>query len=476
MHSFSKKLLVLPAALSLLATGVQAEGFKYQDLSQYSSPSREFEASSDFNEVIPSDWSYQALKSIHKSHGCKVVMPKGALSRYEAAALLNACLANAPSLNDQEQKLVEEFGPELAQIRGTDIDGSEGFSQDYLAGEFSTTSQVSTEVAFSLGATDFEDNSSTGTADLPVHMAYSYKVNSNTSFTGEDSLIATLAGGNYTSRMGTPSKVNQSFTVDALYYTRAFGDFIVAGGPLFEMHSLVVASTSSYSDEGLFNKWAYAPNRFSNYDKTGDPGFAIAWANDSGWNAGVSFIAGGGKSETVGIMTDNSNDVVTASIGYDGENYGGGVIFTQYDDPSVLLVNVYGADDAVLEGSDYGNPTFIGFGGYWQMTDRLDVSAGIDLMDLDHSNFDTGNSWSVGVDYDVLQGGTLSAGVANVLGYNASTGAQDDAGIAYELYYTYELSDGVTVKPMIMVHSLDTSGSITWNEDTIFGLETIFKF
>jgi hypothetical protein len=51
-----------------------------------------------FSDLRPSDWAYQALTNLVEKYGCVAGYPDGtykggqAMTRYEAAALLNACL------------------------------------------------------------------------------------------------------------------------------------------------------------------------------------------------------------------------------------------------------------------------------------------------------------------------------------------------------------------------------------------------
>jgi hypothetical protein len=51
-----------------------------------------------FSDVYPTDWAYQALSNLVEQYGCVAGYPNGtfrgnrAMTRYEAAALLNACL------------------------------------------------------------------------------------------------------------------------------------------------------------------------------------------------------------------------------------------------------------------------------------------------------------------------------------------------------------------------------------------------
>ena len=59
---------------------------------------------SPFSDVRPTDWAYQALSTLVETYGCVAGYPNGSfkggqvISRFEAAALRNACLARVTEL------------------------------------------------------------------------------------------------------------------------------------------------------------------------------------------------------------------------------------------------------------------------------------------------------------------------------------------------------------------------------------------
>ncbi|MEM6753172.1 MAG: iron uptake porin [Cyanobacteria bacterium P01_C01_bin.38] len=114
---------------------------------------------SQFRDVQPTDWAFEALKSLVERYGC--IVPNGtyrgnqALTRYEFATGLNACLErvneliataanNAVTRDDLAtlQKLQQEFGAELATLRGR-VDALESRSAELETKQFSTTTKLS---------------------------------------------------------------------------------------------------------------------------------------------------------------------------------------------------------------------------------------------------------------------------------------------------------------------------------------------
>ena len=167
---------------------------------------------SQFSDVQPTDWAFQALQSLVERYGCIAGYPNGtyrgnrALSRYEFAAGLNSCLdrvneliatATADMVTKQDlatlQRLQEEFSAELATLRGR-VDALEGRTAELEANQFSTTTKLKGEAIFAV--TD-AFGSETGKANRAVFQDR-VRLGLETSFTGRDILTTRLAAGNAT--------------------------------------------------------------------------------------------------------------------------------------------------------------------------------------------------------------------------------------------------------------------------------------
>ena len=98
-----------------------------------------------FSDVKPTDWAYQALSNLVEKYGCVAGYPNGtykggqAMTRYEAAALLNACLDRVTEVTDELRRLQKEFEQELAVLKGR-VDGLEAKVGKLEATQFSTRS------------------------------------------------------------------------------------------------------------------------------------------------------------------------------------------------------------------------------------------------------------------------------------------------------------------------------------------------
>ena len=107
-----KQLLVAPAALGLLApvaagaTEVNVAGVADYASSSSGNSLEQVTSITQFSDVYPTDWAYQALSNLIERYGCVAGYPNGtyrgnrAMTRFEAAALLNACLDRVTEVTD----------------------------------------------------------------------------------------------------------------------------------------------------------------------------------------------------------------------------------------------------------------------------------------------------------------------------------------------------------------------------------------
>ena len=246
-----QQLLVAPAALGLIAPiAATATELDINGVSGYSDSIEDVQSISQFSDVYPTDWAYQALTSLAERHGCVAANPSGSITRYEAAALLNQCLGDVAQVNEEERRLLNEFGPELAVIKGR-LDGLEARVGEFEAGQFSTTTKMTGKVAMVLGAVDRD-----AANDDATTFHYVKQLNLNTSFTGKDLLYTRIKSGNFagpfvTNTYGTYLKegkgTSNDLKVDKIWYEFPVGDnFKVWMGPEIENYYMLASAPSIY--------------------------------------------------------------------------------------------------------------------------------------------------------------------------------------------------------------------------------------
>jgi Carbohydrate-selective porin, OprB family/S-layer homology domain len=165
---------------------------------------------SQLSDVRPTDWAFQALQSLVERYGCIAGYPDGtfrgnrAMTRYEFAAGLNACLdkvselikAGTGSLATKEdlasvQRLQEEFATELATLRGR-VDALEARTAELEANQFSTTTKLNGEVIFALTGIARGEDAEGNDADTTTAFGSRVRLNFDTSFSGQDLLRTRL--------------------------------------------------------------------------------------------------------------------------------------------------------------------------------------------------------------------------------------------------------------------------------------------
>jgi len=240
-----------------------------------------------------------------------------------------------------------------------------------------------------------------------------------------------------------------------MFYQFPIGSYEVAVGPKLDSDDLMPTTTSTYSDSFYFGSQFGLASNFYASQGTGS-GVAVARTFDNGWNASGSIIGTGG-STTSGILTKEGIDILTLSLGYDADNYGGGIVYQSSDSVCTLagsyattICNDLGVTAALDEG--YTSTTL---GAYYRPGDKTTLSATSSLIDgsITGLDIDTLADFQIGVDRE-LGDGTLSASwktfpFFKVPSLSGTTVKGDDLGSYFELYYTYDVNDSLSITPGI---------------------------
>jgi hypothetical protein len=248
----------------------QISRYANESSAQNSDPADQVTSVSQLTDVSPKDWAFQALQSLVERYGCIVGYPdrtyRGyrALSRYEFAAGLNACMDRISELLTASladfvrkedlltiQKLQEEFAAELAVLRGR-IDSLEVRTATLEKQQFSTTTKLVGEVIFNVSdifGSQVDDINNTVFQDR-------VRLRLLSSFSGKDLLTTRLVASNYEAFLVQPNTIspainrgtaegapalsvrgdstNNSVFVDRLDYTFPIGErlrvFVAAAG------------------------------------------------------------------------------------------------------------------------------------------------------------------------------------------------------------------------------------------------------
>ncbi|NQV10790.1 MAG: iron uptake porin [Cyanobacteria bacterium] len=305
-----QKFLLAPAALGLLsplaasASDLNVDGINLEAINAYASSGsaksrNQVTSITQFSDVQPTEWAYQALSNLVERYGCVAGYPDGTfrgkrpLSRWEAAALLNACLDRITEVTDELRRLMKEFEVELSVLKGR-VDGLEAKVGELEASQFSTTTVLKGEANFVLGALNaggnrpglgvFGDGSGNAAEKYnqqfgATTFSYDVRLNLETSFTGKDLLFTRLRSGNFENafagdgvnltaldKASSGFSGNNSVGIDRLYYRFPVGNqfTFVVGPRARNTESLAVRPSvyksdildyfSVYGTPGVYNK------------------------------------------------------------------------------------------------------------------------------------------------------------------------------------------------------------------------------
>ena len=318
---------------------------------------------SQLSDVQPTDWAFQALQSLVERYGCIAGYPDGtyrgnrALTRYEFAAGLNACLdrvneliatATTDLVTREDlatlQRLREEFAAELTTLRGR-VDALEANAAELEANQFSTTTKLTANIFVNLtgafadgdvlaeGETAFRTQPRTATSvlrriddDPSITLSDYVFLNFNTSFTGKDSLVTQLVAGNarspannfvsaglyntfgtpYTDQTGTPETGSNDIYLRELFYSFPVGDDIqVAIGPRVNWFR--------YFDNNRFTNFLRGASSFNSIGSTltnsidRGSGAAIAWQINKQFKLSAAYLGENTEFLSSNVFNSSSN-------------------------------------------------------------------------------------------------------------------------------------------------------------------------
>ena len=504
-----QQLLVAPAALGLLATGANAAELNINGVSDYAASADQVTSVTQFSDVYPTDWAYQALANLVETYGCVAGYPNGtfrggrAMTRYEAAALLNACLDRVTEVTDELRRLLAEFETELAILKGR-VDGLEARVGELEATQFSTTTKLSGVATFVVGANKYE----TSNDEDDVYneyvggttFSYDLKLDLDTSFSGKDLLKTRLRAGNFSApylatdfqdgpdedinanSLETAFNSDNNLTVDRLYYQFPVGEFTSIVGARVRQDDMLAMWPSAYTGETVLDFFTYA-GAPSAYNLGLGAGVGVTWEGDNGWNASLNYVSRNAERSFVnqdededncgGFATDCGGGTATAQIGYKGDGWGIAAVYSNTlgaDEDNSGATRIPVSTDEVEDETDEAGDNYwsVGLSGYWMPAETgwiPSISAGVGFSEVSDPDPDTEvASWSVGLQWNdaFVAGNTAGFSFGHFPNeYWENDGSYvPDSAMLYELYYKFQVTDNISVTPAVYY-----SPSITGQDD-----------
>jgi hypothetical protein len=480
---------------------------------------------SQLRDVSPTDWAYEALRSLVERYGCIVGYPdttfrgNRALSRYEFAAGLNACMQQMERLFAASeavlrediaklQRLMKEFEAELAAL-GARVDNLEGrvaFLEDH---QFSTTTKLQGEAILALTAASEND-------DNQAILANRVRLALNTSFTGEDLLVTRLASSsssisnkdnlfksdgegtnfeaptlNQTFQIGSGnnsvdidwigyySKLN-FFNAELKFYVAGTGgiqsDYANTNRPFFEDFDGGNGALSTFASENPIFRIGGGVGGGLTYEKQD-------WLKGTSFTVG--YLAPDGADPSQGRGLFNGNYGLLAQV-YSNVTDNIGLSFTYVhgysngEDDTGLFNDLVGTDAANLNGRK-GNANAFGFDASWRVSERVSLVGFFTYVDVDgKGGFRDDDIYTYGGGValpDLGKEGNLLGIFAGVQPYSDNIDDLPNTGlpVSVEAFYKYQLTDNISITPGVIW--VTNPEQFDEDSDTVIGtVRTTFTF
>ena len=512
-----KQLLVAPAALGLLApVAATAAELNLDGVNKYASE-EQVTSISQFSDVKPTDWAYQALSNLIERYGCVAGYPDGtykggrAMTRFEAAALLNACLDRVTEVTDELKKLMAEFEKELAILKGR-VDGLEAKVGELEANQFSTTTKLKGIATFTVGGasngvvnnyvnTVNPDNNVARRGIQAEQVAFNYDVRLilDTSFTGKDLLRTTLRAGNFGNSVFGPSGSSvmevgfqeeggtDMVGINRLFYQFPIGEnFTGTFGAKVRQDDMLAMWPSVYPADSILDRFTYAgANAAYNlnlgagvglwYEKDGFSISANYVSNEYSAGSSSYFETPNGLSFGGGV---GDGSTTTVQVGYAASNWGAAFAYN-YTEAAASFGSLNVASGQIFGYEAVGGNNY-GFSAYWQPEQSgwiPSISAGFGATQFngDTNTADDTWSWMVGLQWAdaIIKGNAFGIGLGET--------NTDLNQFGLEVWYKFQVTDNISVTPAIFWvenGGADNVNFVNVSPKDSFGavLKTTFKF
>jgi hypothetical protein len=487
-------------------------------------------------DVSPTDWAYEALRSLVDRYGCIAGFPNQTyrgdqpLSRYEFAAGLNSCLnqierliASSQAVSQEDldtiNRLNQEFEAELATLGGR-VDELEARTAVLEDSQFSTTTKLVGESIFGVASVVAGSNDD-GVAEaddedeidqVPV-LGHRTRLELETSFTGEDLLFTRLSTGNFpefAEETGTfqgelafAEPADNQLGLEVLFYDRPIGEntnvLIGAAGLAADDIANTVSILDGDGGSGAISAFG---TRSPIYLPPGEAGLGIIHRLGEKIELSAGYLAGEASDPT------EDNGLFDGSYSAIGQ-----VLFTPFEQLDLALTYVHGRDQSDTGvGSDLANiqdltATEEGEDGVPTVSDSYNAQFSFALSDRIVIGGWAGLSKVTTLSSFVSNGQTVERGIQDIWNWAATLafpdlgkegnlggiivgmepwvssstidaeGFEDDAeqSLHAEAFYQYQLNDNIGITPgVIYVNKPDNNED---NDDLVITtLRTTFSF
>jgi hypothetical protein len=491
---------------------------------------------SDLKDVDSSQWSYGAIQRLVERYGCVQGYPERlfrgdrAISRYEFASGMNACLneiavffGNEKALLQEDidllQRLGEEFEVEMGSVgaRMGNLESRTAYLENH---QFPVTTVLSGEIIMGLtGIISGEKNQGTEDIFRAWNLGYRGRVKVHSSFTGSDSLYIRMTTGTapsypditetFEGKLSFSQPDASDLAIQLIIYdfplTENVRMFIEPVGGAFDDFVPTVnffdgdASSGAISSFGTRNPLYYMP---------GGPGFGfrgqlfdvVEWSGgylaDKGASPALSEGMFNGPYGVMGQLAYEYDDVfkiaVTYLHGHNNLDSGTGsrrsnfqsFIEEEFKDSGASVDTVNNSYRMEFRWQVFDNLILGGWGGFTKTKTLGAIDLGKDSKPIDRGNLESWN-WSISVGLpDVMVEGDRAGIIigmepwvskSNLVLPNGLRNNDRDSSFHLEAIYEYPINDNISITPgLVVITAPDYDNS---NNALVIGtIRTTFKF
>lgn len=485
---------------------------------------------SELRDVAPTEWAYEALRSLVERYGCIVGYPdrtyrgNRALSRWEFAAGLNACLNTIERLLQENvtilkedietlKRLAKEFQSELTAlaVRVDNLEGRTAFLEDH---QFSTTTKLNIQMIWSVSDT-FGDRVGSDRDETQTRLAYRIRLNLETSFDGKDLFRTRLQVSNFGNVVATTGTNMTQLNYDDNSNNRIEIPHLRYYKPLSDNFSIVIGPTGiGYTDitdtltpPTIADDALGIPSRFGEYNplyRRGGGGGAFNWSINKDLILTVGYLAGNPENANEGNGLFNGSYNALAQLAYYWDSGALGIAYSrQYANSG--NVDLTGRTGSFLATSPFGNSIAtsadtVAIQGFYRVTPNFQIHAwgnythahanGSGFSDLSDGTGGTVNQFvgdgdsadiwygAIGFTFpDVGGEGNLPGILLGIPPVVTSSDLRSDPDNAYhiEAFYRFRLNDNIAITPgfwVILNPENDSRNDTQW----IGHIRTNFNF
>jgi len=482
-----------------------------EQINQYSDPFGQVTNVSQLRDVQPTDWAYEALRSLIERYGIPLGYQDGTfrgnrpLTRYEFAAGLDGAFAviesllrrNADLVTQEDlavlEKLKDEFVLELALARG-DVDALTARTAELELTQFSTTTKLDGEIIFGFAGIATGEDAAGDDIDHATSFGHRTRLNLKSSFTGRDLLLTRLQA------QGLDSLESRTLSPEGeLAFTGATQsgleiDALLYSFPIGSRTQIVVAANAGSADDFTDTLNPYldgdggsgAISRFATrapiYYLVEGAGIGVRQTLSDQWEVSLGYLAGDAGDPTPGAgLFDGSYGALAQ------------VVFQPSAQTGIGLTYVHAYNSYWQTGSNSANlgelpavSNSLGIEAFYQVNPGLVLGGWAGYTDARVINQGDASIWNWAVTLAFPDLGKTGNLAGFVVGMEPKVTGSDDrlqslgiedasTSLHIEAFYQYQLTDNIAITPgVIWLTAPDHNSN---NSDLLIGtVRTKFSF